>query len=79
MQLLLGICLDSVYILTLGPARDRLRACGLSTTDAVQVGLNIDTAAALVEGAGRYLLRTPATRVRMENMLQVCWSGTSMM
>ncbi|GFH07185.1 uncharacterized protein HaLaN_01949, partial [Haematococcus lacustris] len=35
------------------------------------VGLNVDAAAALVESAGRYLLRNPPTRTRMENMLQV--------
>lgn len=27
--------------------------------------------AALVEGGGRFLLRTPETKVRMENMLEV--------
>ena len=33
---------------------------------------NIDAACALVETAGRYLFRTPETKIRMENMLEVC-------
>ncbi|GIM12930.1 hypothetical protein Vretimale_16172 [Volvox reticuliferus] len=34
-------------------------------------GHNIDTACALVEGAGRFMYRCPETRTRMENMLEV--------
>ncbi|KAG2482394.1 hypothetical protein HYH03_018672 [Edaphochlamys debaryana] len=34
-------------------------------------GHNIDSAAALVESAGRFMYRCPETRVRMENMLEV--------
>lgn len=34
-------------------------------------GLNVDTAAGLVESAGRFLYLLPETTQRMENMLEV--------
>ncbi len=40
--------------------------------DEMAAPLNVETAVALVEGAARVLLRTPETRTRMDNMLEVC-------
>ncbi len=41
-------------------------------------GHNIESACALVEGAGRFMYRCPETRVRMENMMEVgAWVSSS--